>query len=80
MVLDDVGVYYDCTRPSALERLLASGADLLQPDAAAIALARARVLQAGLSKYNHAPDLPEGALRVGDVQRVLVVEQGEQYD
>lgn len=75
MVLDDVGVYYDCTRPSALERLLASGADLLQPDAAAIALARARVLQAGLSKYNHAPDLPEGALRVGDVQRVLVVDQ-----
>ena len=75
MVVDDLGVYYDCTRPSALERLLASGADLLQPDAAAIALARARVLQAGLSKYNHAPDLPEGALRVGDVQRVLVVDQ-----
>ena len=75
LVVDDVGIYYDCTCPSALERLLASGTNLLQPDADAVLRARQRLLDAGLSKYNHAPDLSPGALRADDVQRVLVVDQ-----
>ena len=75
LVMDDAGIYYDCTRPSALERLLASAADVLQPDAETVRRARAQLLQAGLSKYNHAPDLPVGMLRPQDVQRVLVVDQ-----
>ena len=75
LILDDAGIYYDCTRPSALERLLASDADVLQPDAQAVRQARARLVQAGLSKYNHAPDMPAGMLREGDAQRVLVVDQ-----
>lgn len=75
MVMDGAGIYYDSTRPSALERLLASDASLLEPDADAIRRARARVLDTGLSKYNHAPDLAPGVLRAGDLQRVLVVDQ-----
>ena len=76
LIVDDTGIYYDCTRPSALERLLASDADLLPPDdAQAVRQARAQLLQAGLSKYNHAPDMPAGMLREGDAQRVLVVDQ-----
>lgn len=75
IVVDEAGIYYDCTRPSALERLLASGADVLAPDAKAVRQARAQLLQAGLSKYNHAPDMPAGMLRADDVQRVLVVDQ-----
>nr|WP_057092462.1 capsular polysaccharide biosynthesis protein [Comamonas thiooxydans] len=75
LVVDDEGIYYDCTRPSALEHLLCSDADVLAPDAALVWQAREKLLSAGLSKYNHAPDLPAGVLRADDVQRVLVVDQ-----
>lgn len=75
LVVDDAGIYYDCTRPSALERLLSSDADLLATDGSLVRQAREQLLSAGLSKYNHAPELPEGMLRSGDVQRVLVVDQ-----
>ena len=75
LVVDDEGIYYDCTRPSALECLLRSDTDVLRPDAVSVQLVRKKLLSAGLSKYNHAPDLPEGILRRDDVQRVLVVDQ-----
>lgn len=75
LVLDDAGIYYDCTQPSALEQLLASPVDVLAGPGSSAVQARAALLQAGLSKYNHAPDLPPDALRAGDAQRVLVVDQ-----
>jgi len=75
LVLDDEGVYYDCTRPSALEGLLRSDAGVLLPDVEAVRQARERLVRAGLSKYCHAPDLPADALRSGDLERVLVVDQ-----
>lgn len=75
LVVDDAGIYYDCTQPSALEQLLASPVDVLAGPGGSAVQARAALLQAGLSKYNHAPDLPPDALRAGDVQRVLVVDQ-----
>lgn len=75
LVVDDAGIYYDCTQPSALEQLLASPVDVLAGPGSSAVQARAALLQAGLSKYNHAPDLPPDALRAGDVQRVLVVDQ-----
>lgn len=75
IVMDDSGIYYDCTRPSALESLLANDADVLQPDASKVQQARAQLLQARLSKYNHAPDLKPGVLRADDWQRVLLVDQ-----
>lgn len=75
LVVDEEGIYYDCTRPSALERLLSSDTDVLAPDAILVHQAREKLLSTGLSKYNHAPDLPDGMLRAGDEQRVLVVDQ-----
>lgn len=83
LVLDDVGVHYDSTRPSALERLLASDEDLLGGGVAQdAARARALILEHGLSKYNHAPPLPQvqaargrDLLRPTDTRRVLVVDQ-----
>ena len=56
LVVDDLGIYYDSTRPSALEALLASDADVLSGLAGDVARAKALVLAHGLSKYNHAPD------------------------
>lgn len=75
LVVDDLGIYYDCTRPSALERLLASDEDLLKPSEQAVREARLQLLQSGLSKYNHAPDIKPTWLRTADTQRVLVVDQ-----
>lgn len=64
LVLDDVGIYYDATRPSRLENLL-NAADQLDAGARARASALiARITDAGLSKYNLGdatlPDLPTG--------------------
>lgn len=72
LVLDNEGIYYDCTRASALECLLNSTADLLHADASR---ARSQVLRGSLSKYNHAPALVAGELRAGDSRRVLVIDQ-----
>jgi capsular polysaccharide export protein len=84
LVVDDQGIYYDSTRASALEALLASDVDVLEGIAADVARARALVLTHRLSKYNHAADrdLDELAGRrvdaevgVGVVKAVLVVDQ-----
>ena len=83
LVLDDTGIYYDSTRPSALERLLESPEDLLANGAADdVARARALMAEHGLSKYNHAPPLAQvqaalgrTLLRPTDAERVLVVDQ-----
>lgn len=73
LVTDDVGIYYDATRPSKLEQIIASR-NTLRPDQArrASALIR-RITELGLSKYNlpgTLPDLPEG-------RRILVPGQVE---
>ncbi|WP_323784988.1 capsular polysaccharide biosynthesis protein [Thalassovita sp.] len=73
LVCDDLGIYYDPSRESRLERLIASRATL-RPDQEARAEALRRgVIKAGLSKYNlggDLPDLPEG-------HRILVPGQVE---
>ncbi|WP_322891358.1 MULTISPECIES: capsular polysaccharide biosynthesis protein [unclassified Yoonia] len=74
LVLDDLGIYYDATRPSRLEALIAQS-DSLAPAARDRAQALiARITAAGLSKYNlHGtplPDLPKG-------RRILVPGQVE---
>lgn len=75
VVVDEGGIFYDATRPSALEDLLNSGVDLLEGIAEDVARARERILQLRLSKYNHAPDWvpPAAAARRG--AGVLVVDQ-----
>ncbi|MBE0452450.1 MAG: capsular polysaccharide biosynthesis protein [Roseovarius sp.] len=63
LVLDDMGIYYDPTRESRLEHLIAARARL-RPDQAARAEALiATLTHHALSKYNlgaTAPDLPQG--------------------
>lgn len=74
MVVDPEGIYYDGTRPSALEGLLASDRDLLDGIEEDVDEAMALVKRHRLSKYNHAGvDCPP--LSAGGRKRVLVVDQ-----
>jgi capsular polysaccharide export protein len=74
LVLDDVGIYYDATRPSRLEQLIADGPF----DAALLARAaavRTRLAAQSLTKYNLHASKPEPLPDAQGRQRVLVVEQ-----
>lgn len=75
LVVDDAGIYYDSTRPSQLERLLNADTDVLAGLEVDAQSAKQLLLAHRLSKYNHAPMLPDGMLRPGDTKRVLVVDQ-----
>ncbi|WP_296423890.1 capsular polysaccharide biosynthesis protein [Yoonia sp.] len=75
LVLDDIGIYYDATRPSRLENLINAAPDLDDTQRTRAAALIDRITDAGLSKYNlrHAhplPDLPKG-------RRILVPGQVE---
>ena len=65
LVVDDQGIYYDSTRPSVLEILLASPINLLDSIAAEVEQAKGLALRNRLSKYNHAPNF-SGVLGQGD--------------
>ncbi len=76
VVLDDLGVYYDATRPSRLEVILAE-TDFDAETLARAASLRARLVAAGLSKYNlwtqgaSPPDWPDSRFKllvVGQVE------------
>ena len=74
VALDDLGVYYDATRPNRLEALIEAGG----PDRRALARAqrlRERVVEAGLSKYNLKGEPPRGW--PADRMKLLVVGQVE---
>lgn len=75
LVVDTQGIYYDATRPSDLEALLASDNNLLEGLEEQVEQAIALLLTHELSKYNHAPRLPLACLRSEDHTRVLVVDQ-----
>ncbi|WP_459618468.1 capsular polysaccharide biosynthesis protein [Bordetella sp. 2513F-2] len=68
-VQDDVGIYYDATAPSKLERLLAEAAFNAELVQRAAALRRA-ILEAGITKYNLAG---EAWQRPADGRRVVLV-------
>lgn len=76
LVVDDQGIYYDSTRPSALETLLASDTDVLADGSGEQAhAARDQLLGHGLSKYNQAQDgfVPAASDPAGP--RILLVDQ-----
>lgn len=75
LVVDDLGIYYDATQPSRLENLLNDDSSFSAPLLEEAAQAMAVVVRNGLSKYNHAPELPEGAMPDDCRPRVLVVDQ-----
>ncbi len=74
LIVDDVGIYYDATRPSRLEHLIQSGPDWC--DAAMKRRARAlidRIVASGLSKTNMGGPLDRSILKPG--KRILLVDQ-----
>jgi len=74
LIVDDLGVYYDATRPSRLEQLIQTADGWC--DAALTARARAlidRIAASGVSKTNMGGPLDPGLLRPG--RRVLIVDQ-----
>ncbi len=82
LAVDRQGIYYDATRPSDLEDMLASEGEILASGSGVSAIreedvrrAKALVIKHGLSKYNFAPPLDKKALKSDDVKRVLVVDQ-----
>lgn len=77
IVYDNIGIYYDTTRPSRLEQLILA-ADAMPSET----LAQARqamdfILKHHLSKYNHAPELSDNhPLRSpSKSETVLIIDQ-----
>lgn len=74
LIVDDLGVYYDATRPSRLEHLIQTADDWC--DAAMTVRARGlidRIVASGVSKTNMGGPLDPGLLKPG--RRVLIVDQ-----
>lgn len=74
LIVDDLGIYYDATRPSALERLIETAPDWC--DAAMQSRSRAlidRIVTAGLSRTNLGQ--PVDTARLEMRRRVLIVDQ-----
>ena len=74
LIVDDLGVYYDATRPSRLEHLILGADDWC--DAAMTARARGlvdRIVASGVSKTNMGGPLDQSLLKPG--RRVLIVDQ-----
>jgi capsule polysaccharide export protein KpsC/LpsZ len=73
--IDDVGIYYDATRPSRLENILNGSGweseELLENAKKAIDLIR----KSYLSKYNHAPMINPDLFENSGRERVLIVDQ-----
>ncbi len=75
LVCDDLGIYYDATRPSRLEALIAASVDLPQTARDRADRLIRRIVKEALSKYNlGGADLPPG-LPMG--RRILVPGQVE---
>ena len=74
LVLDDIGIYFDATRPSRLEALITRSEKLDAPSRARAQALLTRIRAAGLSKYNldanALPAFPQG-------RRILVPGQVE---
>jgi capsular polysaccharide export protein len=78
LIVDSHGIYYDARQPSGLERLLETDAQLDDPELLERAARfRQRLVETGVSKYNHAPDaLPAELADATD----LVVVADQTYD
>ncbi|MFN4297802.1 MAG: capsular polysaccharide biosynthesis protein [Brevundimonas sp.] len=74
VVADDVGIYYDATRPSRLEQLIAGAPGWMSPDLRIRARALIdRIVESGVSKTNMGGPLDEAQLKPG--RRILIVDQ-----
>ncbi|QHQ33894.1 capsular polysaccharide biosynthesis protein [Algicella marina] len=71
LVLDDEGIYFDPTRPSRMERLIAEACVIGAGERARAEALLARVVAAKVTKYNVGAEVPE--LRVPAGKRVVLV-------
>ncbi|MDR1284863.1 MAG: capsular polysaccharide biosynthesis protein [Campylobacteraceae bacterium] len=74
LIEDSVGIYYDATEESGLERILSdydNDSNLLAEAKQAIAL----IVKHNISKYNHARDLEEDYFPNNGKKRILVIAQ-----
>jgi capsular polysaccharide export protein len=75
LIVDDMGVYYDCSRPSRLEWILNGGQSFSPAEFAVAEAALAAIRGQRLSKYNAAPDPDPALLPPTARRRILVVDQ-----
>ncbi|KRC79300.1 Capsule polysaccharide biosynthesis protein [compost metagenome] len=75
MVVDPVGIYYDSTRESALERMLSSDEDLLAGIEEDVAEAMGLIREHRLSKYNHVRNADPVLAGARGRKRILIVDQ-----
>lgn len=73
--IDDIGIYYDATRPSRLEHILNSDGWESQSLQKKANLAITLIKQYDLSKYNHAPKVDQTFLKNIGKEKVLIVDQ-----
>lgn len=75
LIVDETGIYYESLHPCKLETLLNQSFVYSIYQLTQIVLSQTTILNFKLSKYNHAPNLNDGLLRVDDKFRALVVDQ-----
>ncbi len=78
IIMDDIGIYYDATRPSRLEQLLLDGTKLDHADTERAKRAIELLRKNRLSKYNDATPFPDKAPRFVSKDRsarVLLLDQ-----
>lgn len=71
LAFDDLGIYYDPTGESRLERLITEAADLPEYELQRAENLRRNIVDAGLSKYNLGGEAPEFSARTG--QKIILI-------
>ncbi len=75
MCVDDVGIYYDGTKPSRLENILNTTGWETEEILSHARIAKERIISNQLSKYNHAPPVNENLFAKNNRKRILVIDQ-----
>ncbi len=73
MVVDDIGIYYDTTRPSRLEQLVLAAGNMPSEILAEAQKAIGLIVANRLSKYNHAPDFSDGLSSMPSEKKIILV-------
>lgn len=79
LVFDDVGIYYDATRPSRLEQLL-NQVKLIPEQQQRIQLLVQQIIQNKLTKYNVGQQLSEGIQALHNIEKKIILVVGQVED
>lgn len=75
IVVDDIGIYYDTSKPSRLEQLILATESMPSEMLAQAQQAWDLIVQNKLSKYNHAPELSGSIGEAEAKTKVLLIDQ-----